>query len=355
MLGELSVQSMALMEDVRVELQPGFCAWTGETGAGKTLLLSALGLLLGERGAADLIRAGAEELRVVGRFELVKPGLRQAAEEILQGPLDDEQLILMRRLHAGGRSAAYCSARRGTLARLRQRGAALVDLHGQRESQSLLQPAFQLRALDAYGDLEPSRDRYRAQAAKVRELRRRLAGLEADRQKRQRELALVRFERDELDQAALRGGELARLAREREMLAHAQAIQDYATSAVNRLYDEDGSLFEMLGKLQREAEHWARLDPTLADVSSRLTGIASEARDLAATLRPFAERGQADPARRDEIETRLQLLRRLETQYGRSVDELIGCRQSVDAQAWALAGQGEDRTPMGTERRRGWL
>src|SRR5260221_7212131 len=89
MLSELSVQNMALIEDVRVELRPGFCAWTGETGAGKTLLLSALGLLLGERGAADLIRAGALELRVVGRFELAKPGLRHAAEEILQGPLDD--------------------------------------------------------------------------------------------------------------------------------------------------------------------------------------------------------------------------------------------------------------------------
>src|SRR5260370_31688294 len=199
MLGELSVQSMALMEDVRVELQPGFCAWTGETGAGKTLLLSALGLLLGERGAADLIRAGAEELRVVGRFELVKPGLRQAAEEILQGPLDDEQLILMRRLHAGGRSAAYCNDQPVTLATLRQLGAALVDIHGQRESQALLQPAFQLRALDAYGDLEPLSADYRTHAYQVRELRRRLGGLHTDRPKRLRELAPVRFEPDQPD------------------------------------------------------------------------------------------------------------------------------------------------------------
>src|SRR5271155_1809827 len=100
MLRELSVQNLALIEDVRVHLQPGFCAWTGETGAGKTLLLSALGLLLGERGSAELIRAGTQELRVVGRFELAKHGLRQATENILQGPLDEDQLILMRRLHS---------------------------------------------------------------------------------------------------------------------------------------------------------------------------------------------------------------------------------------------------------------
>src|SRR4051812_26697390 len=122
MLRELSVQNMALIEDVRVELQPGFCAWTGETGAGKTLLLSALGLLLGERGSAELLRAGTQELRVAGRFELAKPGLRQAAEEVLQGPLDDDQLILTRRLHAAGRSAAYVNDQPVTLATLRELG-----------------------------------------------------------------------------------------------------------------------------------------------------------------------------------------------------------------------------------------
>src|SRR3954453_5819046 len=98
MLRELSVQNMALIEDVRVELQPGFCAWTGETGAGKTLLLAALGLLLGERGSSDLIRNGAEELRIVGRFELVRDGLKDQVEATLGAPLEDEQIILSRRL-----------------------------------------------------------------------------------------------------------------------------------------------------------------------------------------------------------------------------------------------------------------
>src|ERR1700726_339509 len=104
MLRELAVQNLALIEDVRVELQPGFCAWTGETGAGKTLLLTALGLLLGERGSSELIRADAAELRIVGRFEIAKPSLRDAVGTILQAPLDDDQLILMRRLSPNGRS-----------------------------------------------------------------------------------------------------------------------------------------------------------------------------------------------------------------------------------------------------------
>src|SRR5207248_5461884 len=106
MLRELAVQNLALIEDVRVELHPGFCAWTGETGAGKSLLLGALGLLLGERGSAELIRTGAEELRVTGRFELTRAEQRELAREILQTALDDDDLILTRRLSRSGRSSA---------------------------------------------------------------------------------------------------------------------------------------------------------------------------------------------------------------------------------------------------------
>src|SRR5437588_4640054 len=107
MLRELFVQNLALIEDVRVELRPGFSAWTGETGAGKSLLLGALSLLLGERGSTDLIRTGADELRVTGRFELVRPELREEAERILGTPLEYEQLILARRHNRSGRSYAY--------------------------------------------------------------------------------------------------------------------------------------------------------------------------------------------------------------------------------------------------------
>src|SRR5882762_9279744 len=104
MLRELAVRNLALIEDVRVELEPGFCAWTGETGAGKTLLLAAVGLLLGERGSTDLIRAGADELNITGRFVLNRPSLREAVEVLLERPLDDDELILSRRLTKAGRS-----------------------------------------------------------------------------------------------------------------------------------------------------------------------------------------------------------------------------------------------------------
>src|SRR5260370_30350283 len=120
MLRELSVQNLAVIEDVRVELQPGFCAWTGETGAGKTLLLEALGLLLGERGSAELLRAGAEELRIVGRFEVTRSDKREQVERILGSPLEENQVILARRLSRSGRSFAYINEQPVAIATLRQ-------------------------------------------------------------------------------------------------------------------------------------------------------------------------------------------------------------------------------------------
>src|SRR5947207_1744945 len=168
MLRELSVQNLALIEDVRVELQPGFCAWTGETGAGKTLLLEALGLLLGERGSSELLRTGTDELRITGRFELFHPDVRAEIERVLGSTLDEDQLVVTRRLNRAGRSYAYVNEQPVAIGTLRQLGTVLVDVHGQRESHSLLQPAYQLQLLDAFGNLEALRENYGTLANRVR-------------------------------------------------------------------------------------------------------------------------------------------------------------------------------------------
>lgn len=349
MLCELFVQNLALIEDVRVELRPGFCAWTGQTGAGKTLLLEALGLLLGERGSTELLRAGTDELRITGRFDLSRPELRAPIEEVLQAPVTDAELILSRRLTRAGRSYAYVNDQPASLATLRQLGETLVDIHGQRESHSLLQPAYQLQLLDAYGRLDEPRRRYAETAERVRELRRRHESLTAQRQQRQRELTLLRFEREELDAAAIQPGEIAELTAERQRLAHAQGLQGFAAAGCNRLYDEEGSLVEQLGKLQREAHSWAEFDPALTEVATRLGAAVAEVQDLAQTLRHLEEGYGADPERHDEVEKRLQELRRLETKYNRKADELIAYRATLDEQEKALQKQEDDLATIAEE------
>lgn len=341
MLRELAVQNLALIEDVRVELAPGFCAWTGETGAGKSLLLGAVGLLLGERGSADLIRAGQDELRVTGRFELTRPEQKAAAEAVLQSPLADDELVLTRRLARSGRSSALANEQPVSIGTLRKLGEMLVDVHGQHESYSLLQPAYQLDLLDAFGKLTDLRAKYEAAAERVRTLRKEYADLVGARQTRQRDLALIRFEREELDTTNIAVGEKASLEKERMKLANAQSLAAFAGSAADRLYDAEGSVAAVIGKLLKEAGKWAAFDASLADVARRLEAFKPEVQDLAVTCRDLADGFEADPARLDAVDRRLQLFAKLEAKYGKSAEELVLYRSGL-AERERILQRGED-------------
>jgi DNA repair protein RecN (Recombination protein N) len=342
MLRELSVQNLAIIEDVRVELAPGFCAWTGETGAGKSLLLGALGLLLGERGSVDLLRAGADELRITGRFEVEDAEVRGAIEQMLDSSLEDGEVILGRRLTHSGRSHAYVNDQPVAIGTLRQIGGLLVVVHGQRENESLLEPAYQLELLDSFGHLEKYRQAYLDLAGRLRERRKRYNNLLAEQQQRQRELSLVRFEREELDQAHLEPGEMDTLARERQRLANTQNLQAFAESSYATLYEDEGAVIERLGKVMREAESWAEMDADLADVVNRLETLHSDVKDVAQTLRRLGQRWEADPDRLAEVESRIMLLRKLETKYRKKIDELIVYRVGLDEQETRLQSAEDD-------------
>jgi DNA repair protein RecN (Recombination protein N) len=342
MLRELAVQNLALIEDVRVELHAGFCAWTGETGAGKSLLLGALGLLLGERGSAELIRTGADELRVTGRFELTRPEQRDAAAEMLQAAVTDDDLILTRRLSRSGRSSALVNDVPVAVATLKRIGEMLVDVHGQRESYSLLQPAYQLQLLDAFGKLTDLRARFVAKADRVRDLRRRFKELSDAKQARQRELSLVRFEREDIDAAKLTAGELPALAKERERLVHAQSLALFTSTVAARLSDEDGAVVEVLAKLTKDAHKWAGIDAKLAEVSRRLDALRPEVEDLADTCRDLAERFEADPDRLEAVEKRVAALKKLQQRYSKTPDELVAYRDTLDAKEAELQKQEDD-------------
>ncbi|HEV3436194.1 MAG TPA: DNA repair protein RecN [Gemmata sp.] len=344
MLRELAVQNLALIEDVRVELHPGFCAWTGETGAGKSLLLGALGLLLGERGNADLIRTGADELRVTGRFDLTRLEQRAVAAEILQTPVEEDDLILTRRLSRSGRSSALVNEVPVAVNTLKRIGEMLVDVHGQRESYSLLQPAYQLELLDAFGRLTDLRKKYEVCANSVRDLRHTHKELSEARQARHRDLSLIRFEREELDNAKIQPGELTALAKERETLVHAQSLAQFTGTVAARLADDEGAVDEVLGRLLKDANRWAALDPKLQEVSQRLEALRPEVQDLAETCRDLSERFEADPDRLDEVEKRIALLKKLQARYGKTPDELIAYRATLDVKETKLQRQEDDLT-----------
>jgi DNA repair protein RecN (Recombination protein N) len=342
MLRELSVHNLAIIEDVRVELGHGFSAWTGETGAGKSLLLGAIGLLLGERGSADLIRTGQDELRITGAFELDRSEQLTAVAELLQTEVPENELILTRRLSRSGRSAALVNEVPVSVATLKKLGEMLVDIHGQRESYSLLMPAYQLEVLDAFGKLGERREKYQTAAEKVRELRQHRNALIGERQTRQRELALLRFEREELEGAKLVPGETAKLTAERDQLLNAQELAQFHNGVAARLYDEEGCVAEVLSRIMKEAQTWGRIDPAIAEVAKRLEALKPEIQDIAVECRQRAEAFEPNPERLNVVERRLQLLKKLEVKYGRPSADLIPYRDGLAERERTLQKQEDD-------------
>ncbi|GAC1466304.1 MAG: DNA repair protein RecN [Isosphaeraceae bacterium] len=326
MLRELSVQNLALIEDVRIELSEGFCAWTGETGAGKSLLLTALGLALGGKAAPDLVRSGKDEARAAAVFEVSDPTLRLELEAILGGPLDDGLLILTRRVTAQGRGSAQANGLPVTVATLRALGDRLISIHGQAEGRALADPEQQRSMLDAYGALAPLLLNYRRHRDAHEGLRRRRLELMQKVQDRRRERALLEFERDELAAADPRRGEADALAQESRRLACAVQVRTTAAEGFALLYASDRSAQGLLATVAHSITPLAATVPKLAEAIESLDRLAEETREVAYSLRNLGQGWEDDPDRLEEIEDRLALYRRLAARFHCTTDELADRR-----------------------------
>jgi DNA repair protein RecN (Recombination protein N) len=308
MLVELVVTDLGVIEHLSLVLGPGMTAVTGETGAGKTLIVEAIELLMGGRADPAMVRPGAAEAVVEGRFVV-----------------GDDELILRRVVPTEGRSRAYVDNRLASASGLAETGAALVDLHGQHDHQSLLAPAVQRRALDRFGgiDLEPRR-LARKQLASIDE---RLQALGGDERERAREIDLLRYQVRELDAAAVVDpDEDDRLDAEEDLLGDAAAFREAGERAWRSLTTDGGAGEAM-------ADAIAALDgrAPFAGVVERLLGVAAELTDLASELRSIGDGIEEDPERQAEVRERRHLLRELQRKYGDSLAEVVDFhRQAAD-------------------------
>jgi DNA repair protein RecN (Recombination protein N) len=330
-LRELWVQNLALIEDVRVELEGGYCAWTGETGAGKSLLLTALGLVLGGKASADLIRSGKAEARAAAVFEIGEPALKADIETVLGGYLEDDQVIITRRFSSQGRSSAQINGLPVTVTTLQKLGERLVDIHGQLEGRALLDPDRQRELLDAYGGLEDCVRAYGTARQGHETIRRKRQALLDSAAARRRERALLEFERDELAAADPRVGEHDELAREAHRLKNSEHIRAAAAAGYSVLYEADRSAQDLLTMVARSLESLTRAAPELADGASTLKRLADETREVAFMLRDLGRGWDDSPARLEEVETRMALYRRLAARFHCRPDELALRREAIDA------------------------
>jgi DNA repair protein RecN (Recombination protein N) len=324
MLRELTIRNVAVIDELTVSFVPGLNVLTGETGAGKSILIDALQLVLGARGSEELLRSGADEAAVEAAFD-VGPGSRAVelveAEGIAAEP--GEFLVLRRHLFRDGRSKAYANGRLTSAATLRALAECLVDIHGQQPAQPLLDPRRHRELLDAYAgaveDVRAYRDRYARWQAQRRE---REALLQADRERAQRQ-DLLEFQRREIEGARLTAGEEEALAAEHGVLSNHERLFAAVEQAYSALEESDDAVLERLAAAATRIREAAAIDQRLREVLEALETGSVHLREATRGLRDYRGRIEFDPQRLDAIEARLHEIGKLTRKYGGSVAEIL--------------------------------
>jgi DNA repair protein RecN (Recombination protein N) len=322
---ELRVENLLLIERAELDLVPGLNVVTGETGAGKTVLAHALDLLLGAKPRSGIVRPGAPEAWVEGVFSIPEGLPAEIAERL---PTDAEELVLARKVTAEGRSRAFVGGRSATAADLREVGAVLLAFHGQHEARRLLSPAAQLGLLDGFCEAQKAghldrREAHAAAHAAERDARRRLDELREAAGARERELDLLRFELQEIDEVDPAVEEQEELLAARERLRHVEALRGAAFVASQAVGSDDGGAGAGLAAGEGALDAVAGVDPELDVLAARMSSLRIEADDLSAELARHLERLDADPAELERIEERLQAISRLERKHGGSVAAVL--------------------------------
>ena len=340
MLQELRISNIAVIDHVELELGPGLNVLTGETGAGKTIVLASLGLLLGARGSADLIREGADEAVVEALFTDLPAATREAL--CAAGCEDEDELVLKRVVTRGGRNRIYVNGSLGPLSLLSNIGAGLIHIYGQHEQHTLRRTETHLALLDAHAGLEADaavmKERFDAFAAawkEVRELEEALAG-------KAREEAFLRAQAEEIEGAGLEPGEDEALRRRREIIAHSERLYQTCREGELLLYEGDNALAGELGRFIPRLREMAEIDETLADAVTLLEGSAAQLDEASTLIRRYADKLSFDPRELERIEDRLAEIERLKRKYRASVEGILALAERAREDLAALESGEED-------------
>jgi DNA repair protein RecN (Recombination protein N) len=326
MLRFLRIQHLAVIDSVEVEFDPGLNVLTGETGAGKSMLVEAVGLLLGGRASGDLVRTGEDAAAIEAIFEN-----------------SGEELLVRREITAQGRSRAFINGALATAGALKELSSRLIELHGQHEHQTLLDPSTHLAVLDTFGALEPLLTSTAAAFDAMHAIQSELARVQSAVKDRDARTDLVTFQLGELDRAALKDpAEDASLAALRQILASAERVERLCAESYASLYESDDAILAALGGVWRRVGELSTLDPKFQPYVDARDGIKSQLEDLAGFLRSYADGIEASPARLQQVEERLALLERLKRKHGPTLADVIARRDALRRELGDLEG-GDDR------------
>ena len=351
MLANLKIENVAVIEKAEVNFTPGFNVLTGETGAGKSILIDSINAILGNRTSRELVRSGAQKACIWATFENIPQSVKKQLEKC--GYEANNDLLLYREINAEGKGSCRVNGMPATAAVVRDISAGLLSIHGQHDSQSLTNPALHLGLLDQYAQ---NRDLFADYYRRYRELvtvKRQLDALNASEADKQRKIEALTAEIDAIDAAALQPGEEKSLQERKTVITHAQGILDGITAAHLALAgDEDGEqpgAADLLGGAVEGLQNSARLDETLAPLSERLNDLYYSARDLATELADRLDAYGFDPGELDMIESRLDTIYRIKQKFGMEVEELLARREAAAAELENFQSSGQKIAELKTQ------
>jgi len=353
MLRELHISNLAVISDAKIELGAGLNCFTGATGAGKSLIIGAVELLLGMRSAAEMLRSGAEEGRVSGVFEVSAAVLKRIEEagDISAGS-DGGEILITRRLHGSGRTSISLNGNPITLGMLRQIAEHLVDVHGQHDHQFLLKPSNQLEVLDHFGSqrggaaderrLTQMREEYRAAYLTHGEAKRRVEELAASRSLRQQQLELYRFQAEEIDKGEVAAGEFEELSARSSVLRNLEKLKKEAGAVHGALYEMDGSVLERLKMMSAVLSELAMTDQQVGPISKAMREATIGLEETAFDLSRYLDRLELDPGELAEVDERLNVLNRVLNKYGGNTEAVLGYRADIGKKIEELSKESDD-------------
>ena len=347
MLTELRIRDLAIIDRLDLTFGPGFNVLTGETGAGKSIIIYAVNLLLGDRASAEIVRGGADRTEVEGAFQLSPAGIERLAPTLAEHGLEGDAadlLVLAREVRAGGRSVARVNGRAVTTALLGEIGGRLVDVHGQGEHLSLLHEREHVGLLDRYAGLDGQAGEVAGLARGLRQVRRDLDALRQDERERARRIDLLAYQVEEIRAVRLKAGEEPELEAERRRLANAEQLALLSAEALAALQESDGerlAALDALGAAEQALGRLARIDPTAAALAEKVGEALAVADDLARELGRYRDAIEFNPKRLEQVEDRLALIHGLQRKYGDTVAEVLTYADRAAAELETITHAGE--------------
>ncbi len=323
MLKELHIKNVAVIDEIRIEFQHGFNVLTGETGAGKSILIDSINMALGGRCSRDIIRFGCDFAVVDLCFETDNPHIAELFSD-LGIDLEDGLVTISRKLSADGKSVFRLNGGIVPSATVREVSALLIDIHGQNDNQSLLSQKNHLRLLDEYACLSEEVKKYAAEYSKMKQILSEIDTLSLDEDEKARCFDMLKFQAEEIKMSNLQSKEDEQLLEKRERLSNMESIISGASTAYESLYGSDtGAAFDLLKTAERALSDICRFDNGLSDAYSRLSGVVAEVEDISGEINSCLSKSDFSAAELDLIEERLDLINNLKRKYGNTIEEII--------------------------------